>query len=408
MKNHSLLFVEEVENSLSRKVVSSVGIDLILLRFKNCMGFTEKHLEQTKHVPSFVFDKENSVENEVLRFQDFCKEYNLRTEYFYNDSEYNQEVVQKFASLLGLKNTLNEYQSLCVRDKVVMKDFLNRIGLKTMAYKELRSIQDVIDFAKVYTFPIIVKWKKGLSSKEVYKVENEGELRNLDLDYTSGRFMVEAFCTDLIWCIDALVQDGKIVSIFLAWLPYTNLSFAVHKEKFAQVTVSEIPAEIKFDCTALAQHVVDGLELRNGYMHLEAFVNGGGQPVICEFAWRTPGEHMLSNHSIAFDTDVYSLLIDIMIGRKIEVSNLKGRMCVGDMFLPLKEGVIREISSYDKIKSLEGVIDGDVRYKVGDMVELKRQYTDSAGWVQVVGDTKDQVVQRMLKIYENFIIIADN
>lgn len=407
MKNPSLLFVEEVENSLSRKIVTSSGIDLILLRFKSFAGFTREHLEQTKHIPLFVFDKENTIDGEVLRFQKFCKERNINAEYFYNDSEYNQEIMQKFASILGLKNTLNEYQSLCVRDKVVMKDFLNKIGLKTMAYKELHSLQDAINFAEMYSFPIIVKWKKGLSSKEVYRVSDELELKNLNLDYKSGRFMAEAFCADLIWCVDALVQDGRVLTVFITWLPYTNLNFAVHKEKFAQITVSEIPLEIKFDCTGLAQQVIDGLGLRNGYLHLEAFVNNQGQPVVCEFAWRTSGEHMLSNHSIAFGVDVYQLLIDIMVERKIESLDLKGKSCVGDMFLPLKEGVITDISSYDEMRLMEGVIDGGVRYKVGDIVESKRQYTDSAGWVQVVGDTKDQVVQRMLKIYDKFVIIAN-
>lgn len=407
MNKPSLLFVEEVESSLSRNVISSTSVDVVILRFKQSMGFKAVYLEETRDIPSFIFDKENSIKTEVERFHNFCLDRKLKIEYFYNDSEYNQEVIQKFASLLGLKNTLTEYQSQCVRDKVIMKNFLNEIGLKTMAYQELESIQDAVDFAETYSFPIIVKWRKGLSSKEVYKVHNKQELEGLNLVYAGRRFMAEAFCTDLIWCIDALVQEGKVLTIFLAWLPYTNLSFAVHKEKFAQITVSDTPTEIKFDCTKLIQLVIDNLGLKNGYIHLEAFVNTQGQPIICEFAWRTPGEHMLSNHSIAFGVDVYNMLIDIMVGRKIKLSNMKGKRCVGDMFLPLKEGVIKKISSYNEIRSLEGVVDGEVRYSTGDTVESKRQYTDNAGWIQIIGDTKDQVVERMLNVYSKFVIIAN-
>ncbi|MBP7541189.1 MAG: hypothetical protein KA802_14820, partial [Saprospiraceae bacterium] len=261
MNKPSLLFVEEVESSLSRNVISSTSVDVVILRFKQSMGFKAVYLEETRDIPSFIFDKENSIETEVKKFQNFCFDRRLNIQYFYNDSEYNQEVIQKFASLLGLKNALTEYQSRCVRDKVIMKDFLNEIGLRTMAYKELESIQDAVTFAETHCFPIIVKWRKGLSSKEVYKVHNKQELEGLSLDYGSGRFMAEAFCKDLIWCIDALVQEGKVLTIFLAWLPYTNLSFAVHKEKFAQITVSDTPTEIKFDCTKLIQLVIDNLGL---------------------------------------------------------------------------------------------------------------------------------------------------
>jgi biotin carboxylase len=328
-------------------------------------------------------------------------------DYFYNDSEYNQEVIQKFASLLKLSGALNEYQAGCVKDKATMKDMLQKLGYRTMSYQELSSIDDALKFAEKHDgFLFIVKWRKGLSSKEVYTIESSGQLESLQLDYSTGRFIAETYCPYLIWSFDSLVQDGKVVGTFITWLPYTNLSFAEKKEKFAQITVAENPNNIRFDGVKITQNIISELGLKNGYIEIEFFVDLQGKPIVCEFAWRTPGDHMLSNQSIAFGVDVCSLLVDIMVGRKIQPLPLNGKWCVGDMFLPLTNGAVTKISSYKDLSDLDGVIDGNVTYKVGDVIESKRQYTNCAGWVQVTGQTADEVLSRMLKVYDRFEIVT--
>lgn len=407
MKKPTLLFVEECENTLSRSVVSNRTVNLVLIRFKQNMFFSQTHLNITSDIPCFVFDKAESIEREVEKFREFCTKSGIVVDYFYNDSEYYQEVIQKFASLLELPGALSEYQARCVRDKAVMKDKLQELGYRTMFYQELASIDDALKFAEKHDgFPFIVKWRRGLSSKEVYKIENVSQLEALQLDYSTGRFIAETYCPYLIWSFDSLVQDGKVIGTFLTWLPYTNLGFAEKKERFAQITVAEHPKNIRFDGVKITQNIVRGIGLKNGYIEVEVFVDLQGQPTICEIAWRTPGEKMLSNQSLAFGVDVCSLLVDIMVGRKIQPLPLNGQQCVGDMFLPLTNGVVTKISSYDDLSGLDGVIDGNVTCKVGDVIESKRQYTSCAGWVQITGQTADEVLNRMLKVYEKFEIVT--
>ncbi len=407
MKKPTLLFVEEYESTLSRSVVSNRTISLVLLRFKQNMFFSQTHLNITSDVPCFIFDKAESVEHEVEKFIRFCTKNGIVVDYFYNDSEYNQEVIQKFASLLELPGALNEYQARCVRDKAVMKDKLQELGYQTMFYQELVSIDDALEFAeKRGGFPFIVKWRRCLSSKEVYRIESKDQLEMLHLDYSTGRFIAETYCPYLIWSFDSLIQDGKVVGTFLTWLPYTNLSFAEKKEKFAQITVAEYPNNIRFDGVKITQNIVSGIGFKNGYIEVEVFVDPQGQPTICEIAWRTPGEKMLSNQSLAFGVDVCSLLVDIMVGKKIHPLPINGQQCVGDMFLPLTNGVVTKISSYNELCGLDGVIDGNVTCKVGDVIESKRQYTSCAGWIQITGQTADEVLSRMLKVYEKFKLVT--
>lgn len=409
MEKPTLLYVEEIKNTLSQKVISRQDIRVVLLRFKQNMSFEEKYIQETSHILCFILDKENSIKNEIKRFKVFCSKNHLTIDYFYNDSEYNQELVQQFATILKLKNSLTSDQALCVRDKAVMKDMLQDIGYRTMIYQELSSKEDVYAFTKKCSdFPVIVKWRKGLSSKEVYKINNFRDLELLNLDYSKGRYIVEEYCPHLIWCIDSLIQNGKVINTFYAWLPYTNLSFTEKKEKFAQITVDKKPNWFKFNGSKITQNIVRELNLENGYMHLEAFVDPFGQPTICEFAWRTPGEHMLLNHSAVYDIDVYNLLIDIIIGKNIEKVKFKANRCVGDMFLPIKSGTITNISSFKDIKNLDGVITGKILYNNGDLVISQRQYTSCSGWVQVGGINVDDVHNKMINIYNNFTIEVNN
>ncbi len=403
MKIPTLLFVEEYESTLSNKVILRKDLKLVLLRFVQNNYFSNEHKIKTAEIPTFYLDKDLDIESEMERFNNFCILNSIKIDYFYNDSEYNQEVVQKFANKLNLPGSLNEEQSKIVRDKAVMKKWLNSNGYRTMQYKELLSLDDAVNFADShYGYPIIVKWRKGLSSKEVYKIESLDELKKLNIDYSKGRFIAETYCPHLIWCIDSIVQNGKVVATFLTWLPYTNLSFAETKEKFAQITVSEKPVDIKFDGELINQKIITSLNLQNGYIHLEAFVDDNGLPIICEFAWRTPGEHMLLNHSVAYDRDIYMMLVDVMIGKEVDPIIVNGKRCVGDMFLPIQNGKIFKISGLNELKEMSGVIDGEIKYKVGDVIETKRQYTDNSGWLQVEGDSKDDVLSKMVEIYKVF------
>lgn len=405
MAKPMLLFVEEVKSSLSQKVISRIDVNVVLLRFKSSMNFDSDYMALTSGRLSFIYEKEFTVEEEVERFKVFCKVNNIVIDFFYNDSEYNQELIQEFARRLDLKGSLDSHQSLCVRDKGVMKDKINEIGLKCMKYQEDRDIESVLDFTeKISNFPIIVKWRRGLSSKEVYMLNNKHELEKLGLDFSKGRYIVEEFNPNKIWCIDGLIQNGKVIGIFYSWLPYTNLSFVETKDKFVQITVDQKPEWFKFDGQIIIQKIVSELKLKNGYMHLEAFIDDLGDPTICEFAWRTPGEHMLLNHSRAYGLDVYDILIDIMIGRKVDPISEAGNRCVGDMFLPINSGKIDFITPFSDINLFEGVLDGGLFYKLGDVVENKRQYTSCSGWVQVEGKDEHEVLRRMLNIYNIFEI----
>ena len=397
----TLLYAEEYENTFIRSLVSRNDINLVLIRFSHCLSFSSEHLKKTSDIPVFIMNTSDAAKTEAERLRRYLLSNNICVDYFFNDSEFNQEYVQSVARIIELPGALSQLQAEIVRDKVVMKDFLKSIGFHCPEYRLLTCFDDVKQCAQIWGYPFIVKWRRSVSSIEVYRIDNSEQLSALDLCFSSNRYMAEKFCPYKIWCIDAIVSNGFVVDNLYTWLPYTNLDFAEKKEKFVQLAVGSRPSFWKFDPKSLTQKIIDELGVGSGYLHLEAFITPDGQPIICEFAWRTPGEHMLSNFSALFSLDVPLRLGDALLGKHHDALKEQNN-CVADVFLPLQNGIITEISTIDQLKEQIPILDGEIYYSVGDVLTSKHKYTDSAGWVQMRSDNTEKLIRDIEHVYSVF------
>ena len=402
-KNPVLLYVEEAQNDFINALIERTDIQLVLLRFSNCMSFSKEHLRKTCHIASFVWNKQNPFDSELELLRCFLERSMLEPDYFYNDSEFNQILAQRIARTLGVPGALSEHQAQLVRNKILMKLFVREIGLKCPSFAPIKCLDEAKHFAIQVGYPVIVKWHSGVSSIEVFKIDSEKELEKLPIDFTSGRYIVEEFRNETIWCIDALVVRGDVQDVFYTWLPYTNLDFASNKKKFIQIAVGKKQQEWKFNPHQLTQTIVNGLGTQNGYLHLEVFITSEGEPLVCEFAWRTPGDHIISNLSLLYNTDVAGRLLDglFVIQHEPLVSTAK---CVGDIFFPMKDGRITAISDMNTMREQFPIIAGEIFYCVGDRMKGQHKYTDSGGWVQVAASSIADMLALTDQVYSKFCL----
>ena len=402
----TVVYVEESENALAKAVVMRKDINLILIRFSNCTLFSKEHIEVTKNIPTFIIDKSADFEQECSRLKNFLNERCENVDVFYNDSEFNQVYIQKVARVLNFPDTLTEYQALVVRDKYVMKQFIESIGLKCAEYCLVESSDDVERCAEKWKFPFIIKWRIGVSSIEVYKINCQSDIERLKLDYGARKYMAEQFQTDKIWCIDAIVKNGEIFSNLYTWLPFTNLSFAESKTQFTQLSVGYPQKYWKFAPKQVTHSIVKGLKLGSGYLHLEVFVSDEGDPVICEFAWRTPGDHILQNFTILYERSVEDLLIDVLLGKDIQKLETT-HICVADVFLPMVDGRIKKITSIEELTKECDIIDGEVLYSEGDVLSSQHRYTDASGWVQLKASGIEEMLEKIENVYSVFTLVVE-
>lgn len=400
-----LLYFEEYESNLSNILFQRNDIDFIVLRTtKNLKFFSNNYLKETSRFKVFIADYYKKIEDEAKRFKDWCLEQNIIVTHFLNDSEYYAEYSNDFARELSLE-ALTKQQISWVRDKVSMKSKFRNIGLSTVDFTPVESIDEVKRyFEKKKCKPIIVKPRRGMNSIETYKIESFDDIENLPIKFSPNKYMVEEFCYDHEWSIESLIQDGTVLDSYVTYIPNPTIWATINNDLNCHMTVSVIPNYFKFVPKEYIQKIVDGMDLKNGAMTIEVFIDNNGNIKASELGWRLPGCQATLNHSLSYGIDIYNILIDIMLHNKINLKYDRKICSVGDLYLPNKEGTISAITSLEELLKMNGVIGGHMFVNEGDYQIKRRVGNDASGWVLVQGRNENETLDKMKSIFDSFII----
>ena len=401
----TLLYFEEYESNLSHKLLNRRDIQPIIIRTnKNMRFFSDEYLETTKDTLNYVIDYYNDIDDEVDKFRKWLEDNKIIIDYFLNDSEYYLEFSNVFARKLGLYALSNE-QIGWVRDKVDMKKRFRQIGLDTVMFKEINNKNELKDFfVSNGCKRIIFKPRRGMNSIETYMINSLEDIENLDIDITPGKYMAEEFCYDHEWSIESLVQDGKVLDSYVTYIPNPTIWASISNDLNCHMTVTQIPSYFKFVPKKFIQQIVSGMDLKDGVMTIEVFISDDGNVKASELGWRLPGCQATLNHSYSYGIDIYNILLDIAIHKKVNLEYNERVVSVGDLYLPNKEGIIEKITPLEELLKMDGVIDGEMFAKVGEYQKKRRVGNDASGWVLVIGENECDTLQKMQSIYDAFEI----
>ena len=401
----TLLYFEEYESNLSHELLKRKDINPIIIRTnKNMKFFNESYLESTKNVLNYVIDYYNEIDEEVLKFKNWLKDNDIKIDYFLNDSEYYLEFSNRFARKLGLY-ALDDKQISWVRDKVDMKKRFREIGLDTVDFKEINSKDELKKiFVNNGSNRIIFKPRRGMNSIETYMINSIEDIDNLGIDIIPGKYMAEDFCYDHEWSIESLVQNGEVLDSYVTYIPNPTIWASISNDLNCHMTVPKIPSYFKFVPKEFIQQIVSGMNLKDGAMTIEVFISNDGNIKASELGWRLPGCQATLNHSYSYGIDIYNLLLDIAIHKKVNLNYQNKIVSVGDLYLPNKEGIIEDITSLEELLKMEGVIGGELFVKIGEYQKKRRVGNDASGWVQVLGENEFDTLQKMQRIYDIFKI----
>lgn len=401
----TLLYFEEYESNLSHKLLNRRDIQPIIIRTnKNMRFFSDEYLETTKDTLNYVIDYYNDIDDEVDKFRKWLEDNKIIIDYFLNDSEYYLEFSNVFARKLGLY-ALSDEQISWVRDKVDMKKRFRQIGLDTVMFKEINNKNELKDFfVSNGCKRIIFKPRRGMNSIETYMINSLEDIENLDIDITPGKYMAEEFCYDHEWSIESLVQDGKVLDSYVTYIPNPTIWASISNDLNCHMTVTQIPSYFKFVPKKFIQQIVSGMDLKDGAMTIEVFISDDGNVKASELGWRLPGCQATLNHSYSYGIDIYNILLDIAIHKKVNLEYNERIVSVGDLYLPNKEGIIEKITPLEELLKMDGVIDGKMFAKVGEYQKKRRVGNDASGWVLVIGENEYDTLQKMQSIYDAFEI----
>lgn len=405
----TLLYFEEYESNLSHELLKRKDINPIIIRTnKNMKFFNEKYLETTKNVLNYVIDYYNDIDDEVLKFKNWLRGNDIEIDYFLNDSEYYLEFSNRFARKLGLY-ALTDEQICWVRDKVDMKKKFREIGLDVVNFRKINSKDELKKFfVDNGSKRIIFKPRRGMNSIETYMINSLEDIDVLEIDIIPGKYMAEDFCYDHEWSIESLVQDGEVLDSYVTYIPNPTIWASISNDLNCHMTVPKIPSFFKFVPKEFIQQIVSGMNLKDGAMTIEVFISNDGNIKASELGWRLPGCQATLNHSYSYGIDIYNLLLDIAIHKKVDLKYQDKIVSVGDLYLPNKEGIIEQITPLEELLKMDGVIGGELFTKIGDYQTKRRVGNDASGWVQVLGENEFDTLQKMQKIYDIFEIEVSN
>ncbi|KAI8918772.1 ATP-grasp domain-containing protein [Entophlyctis helioformis] len=141
--------------------------------------------------------------------------------------------------LLGLTTGMLREDAVLFRDKEAMKAHAKQHGFPVPAFARVFSPADVLAFAELHDFPVIVKPTLGSASAGIRVIRDDADLEQYlekefydriddqgkTMDY-SGDLIVEAFLKDRrMFHVNGYAKDGKIVHVWPFMYLNTNLEF---------------------------------------------------------------------------------------------------------------------------------------------------------------------------------------
>ena len=198
-------------------------------------------------------------------------------------------------------------QAVTFRNKDLMKQKVVAAGIRTARHASSTTAAGVRAAARDIGYPIIVKPIAGAGSMDTFRANSDAELEN-GLNRLMGydEVNIEEFIEGEEYTYDTICVDGVI--------RYENVCFYRPNPLVARSTEWISPQTLAMrDLSAphiqagieLGHRVIEALEFRTGFTHMEWFFTPNGEVVFGEIAARPAGAHTVDLMNYVGDIDLF-------------------------------------------------------------------------------------------------------
>jgi hypothetical protein len=193
------------------------------------------------------------------------------------------------------------------RDKELMKQALDRAGIRTPRHIAARSVAAVWEAAEAIGFPIILKPIDGAGSADTYRVRDADELRSVLPRLRHVQTVsVEEFVDGEEYTFDTITVNGKIAYYNIAW--YRPRPLVARSNEWISPQVVALRDREHPDLQGgvkMGFDVIDALGFDTGFTHMEWYRKADGEVVFGEIGARPPGAHQVDQMKFVCDFDVF-------------------------------------------------------------------------------------------------------
>jgi carbamoyl-phosphate synthase L subunit-like protein len=242
------------------------------------------------------------------------------------------------------------------RDKVLMKERVQRAGVEVAEHLAPRTAEEARAFADAHGYPVVFKDRAGFNAIGLRILRGEAELsEHLQAAYADGPrddLLLEKFVPGRMCHVDGLVVDQEIVLAWPSQYQYDLASFG--SDPGARIDLTLDPDDALTDrLLALTERILQALwvpggRLRDHAFHAEIFHTPDDRLVLCEIAGRPGGAKIREVFSAMFGFNLGEYATRAQLGLPLPSLERTGprprpRRMSGQALMMKRPGLIRSV-----------------------------------------------------------------
>lgn len=193
------------------------------------------------------------------------------------------------------------------RDKQLMKERIQRAGLRVPHSARCRSVSEVRKAIERIGYPVCLKPIAGAGSADTWRVNDPGDLERI---LPRIRHVPELSCEEFVegeeFTYDTVCIDGQPVFENVAqYLPRPLVSRQEQWISPVIITVAWMSQPHLAEGIALGRGVLDALGMGTGFTHMEWYRKADGEVVFGEIGCRPGGAHLVDQMNYTCDVDLF-------------------------------------------------------------------------------------------------------
>jgi carbamoyl-phosphate synthase large subunit len=275
-------------------------------------------------------------------------------------------------------------------NKHQMRRFLELNGYPTPSFRLCRSLEDAVTAAAGLGYPVVLKPPANQSSRGVFKVSTESELRDRHRETLAfapgGAVLVEQFILGTELTVEGFKSAERHHTLAISRKKHYAHNPMVACELFYS------PFDEGMDYGQLRrQHnaLVEGMGLPFGITHAE-YILSGGQFFLVEIAARGGGTKISSDIVPALsDVDVNEKLVRLSLGEPSgSIEPRRGGVQFAMLaFLNFEPGVVEAVLGVEAARATPGVLDVGTNFRPGDRIRPPDDDRARHAYFIAVGET---------------------
>jgi biotin carboxylase len=300
--------------------------------------------------------------------------------------------------------------ALPFRDKVLMKETVRKAGVATAEYRCIECAVDVVSFADVHGFPLVVKPRDGTGSFGVRILRTQADLERFLADEfepygpTVPNLMVEEFVSDVMCHVDGLIVDDRVIYAWPSRYMYALAVFEGDTAGRLDVTLdADDPLNARL--VELTDRTLDSLDCPRSFaFHAEIFHTHDDRLVLGEIACRTGGAAQRDIQRTLFGADPTESWVRAQVGLPIpfseDATRLQPASLTGQLGLLKRPGTVTAVPERTPFP---WVVKQDVFVQPGEEMRPAAFAADFLALFVVSAPTREVSIKRMKELEAWFL-----